>query len=460
MGRLDHILQAIGHTPLIRLNRVAREVSSPIYLKAEFLNPGGSVKDRTALAMIEAAEESGELRPGATIVEATAGNTGVGLALAAAVKGYRLIVVLPDKMSADKVDLLRAFGAEVIITPTTVPPDSPESYNSVADRLAADIPGAFRPNQFANPHNPQIHYRMTGPEIWEDSNGQVEVVVAGMGTGGTISGVGRFLKEKNPQIVMVGADPEGSVLSGDSPHSYKVEGIGEDFVPKTFHRPVVDEMIRISDQDSFDTARRLAREEGLMVGGSTGTAVAAALRYAQRLTAPRFIVVIAPDTGRNYLAKFYREEWLRENGFRVASPPHPARVADLLSAKGPQARLISVGPRNTLADAIAAMQTHAISQLPVIENGRMVGSLSEASVLKLLHDGTPLNREIAPLMAKPLPAVEETADILTAYRLLMAGAPAIVVQRGTEPLGILSRIDLISAWSRGRAFAATAGAAQ
>lgn len=312
---LASILQAIGKTPLVRLGKLAASVTSEVYVKVECLNPGGSVKDRIGLAMVEAAEKEGKLKPGGTIVEATAGNTGVGLALAAAVKGYKAIFVMPDKMSVDKVNLLKAYGADVVITRTDVPPDSPESYNGVADRIARELPGAFRPNQFENRENPLAHYVTTGPEIWEDSSGKVQVFVAGTGTGGTISGVGRYLKEKNPDVLVVGADPEGSILSGDTPRPYKVEGIGEDFIPRTFDRRVVDDMVRVSDKDSFSTARRLAREEGLLVGGSSGTAVAAALRYAQRLAEPAYVVALCPDTGRNYLSKLYSDTWMRENGF-------------------------------------------------------------------------------------------------------------------------------------------------
>jgi cystathionine beta-synthase len=448
MAQVPSILHAVGRTPLIRLNRIAAGIDSPIYVKAEFLNPGGSVKDRVGLAMIEAAERAGQLKPGGTIIEATAGNTGVGLALAAAVKGYRLIVVMPDKMSEDKRALLRAYGAEVVVTATNVAPDAPDSYNGVADRLAEEIPGAFRPNQFANAQNPQIHYLATGPEIWEDSGGQVEVFVAGMGTGGTISGVARYLKERNPQITIVGADPEGSILSGDSPKSYKVEGIGEDFIPKTFNRQIVDDMVRVSDQESFDTARRLAREEGMMVGGSAGTAVAAALRYAQRLKQPRQIVVLVPDTGRNYLTGFWSDDWMRRNGFRVEAPPRSRTVADILRGKTGRGGLLSVAPQDPLAKAIATMQSRNISQLPVLEDGRLVGSLSESGVMKLMHDGAAADRKVATVMARPLPVLEDKVDIAEAYRLLVAGAPAIVAVRDGQAVGIVTRADLISEWAR------------
>ncbi len=317
MRYYNRVEDLIGGTPLVRLNRVTAGLRPTIMAKIESMNPGGSVKDRIGLAMIEDAERTGQLKPGGTIVEATAGNTGVGLAISAAAKGYRCIFVMPDKMSRDKVDLLKAYGAEVVITRTDVPPDSPESYNGVADRLAGEIPGAFRPNQFANPVNPAAHYRSTGPEIWADTDGLVDVLVAGIGTGGTVTGTGRFLKEKKPSLRVVGADPAGSILSGDSPKPYKVEGIGEDFFPDTYEHEIVDEMIRISDQESFTMARRLTREEGLLSGGSAGTAVAAALKFASRLDEDKLIVVILPDTGRNYISGFYSDQWMKNNGFTV-----------------------------------------------------------------------------------------------------------------------------------------------
>ena len=447
----ETILSAIGHTPLVRLNRVGAGVSSPIFAKVESLNPGGSVKDRVGAAMIEAAEQEGFLAPGGTIVEATAGNTGVGLALAAAVKGYRMIAVMPDKMSEDKVSLLRAYGAEVVVTPTNVPPDSPESYNGVADRLAREIPGAWRPNQFENPRNPFAHATTTGPEIWEDTEGQVEVFVADMGTGGTISGVARFLKRKNPGITIVGADPEGSILSGDSPRSYKVEGIGEDFIPKTFNRQIVDEMVRVSDKESFNTARRLAREEGILAGGSSGTALAAALKYARRLPQPRTIVVLLPDTGRNYLSKMYSDRWMQENGFWEDRARPRQVVGEILSGKTQQPTLISVSPQDKLGRAIALMEVHSISQLPVVEQDRVVGSINESAIMKVLHDGLDVaNQAVGAVMGQPLPMLDVQTDAAEAYRLLLAGAPGVIVTFGAEKrgIGVVTRSDLISQWVR------------
>src|SRR5881628_1117340 len=330
----ESILESIGDTPLVRLQRSVKGLAPAILAKVESFNPGGSSKDRIALYMIDEAERLGALRPGGTIIEATAGNTGLGLALVGAVRGYRCIFVLPDKMSEDKIRLLKAYGAEVVITPTGVPPDSPESYNGVADRLTREIPGAWRPNQFSNLANPEIHYRTTGPEIWDQTEGKLTAFVAGVGTGGTISGVARYLKERNPEVKIIGADPEGSVLSGGSPHPWKVEGIGEDFVPKTFNSQLVDDWIRVSDAESFHTARALARREGLLVGGSSGTAVAAALRFAQRLTAEHLVVALCADTGRNYLSKFFDEDWLKTNKFIWDVQPAQS-IGDLLRSRGP-----------------------------------------------------------------------------------------------------------------------------
>ncbi len=456
MRYYQSVLEAIGRTPLIRLSKVTDSLPVTLLAKVESLNPGGSVKDRVGLAMIEDAERQGLLRPGGTIVEATAGNTGVGLALVAASKGYRCIFVMPDKMSEDKANLLRAYGAEVVITPTAVPPDSPESYNGVADRLAREIPGAFRPNQFANPNNPEAHYRTTGPEIWEDTAGQVDVFVAGMGTGGTISGVGRYLKERNPRVLVVGADPEGSILSGDAPKPYRVEGIGEDFVPATFNRQVVDDFVRVSDAESFAMARRLAREEGLLVGGSAGTAMAAAVKYARRFEAGKLVVVLLPDTGRNYLSKIFSDRWMEENGY-LGSVPHHATAADVLRTKHGMPALISIDPGERAMVAAQIMERYGISQLPVIAGGHAVGSIGEVTLVKLLHDGIDLGqRAISEVMGRALPQVDEGTDISEPYRLLLAGHGGVIVTKAGLAHGFLARIDLVNYWAKGLAGERTA----
>ncbi|MGZ5301923.1 MAG: PLP-dependent cysteine synthase family protein, partial [Actinomycetota bacterium] len=314
MEALDTFLDAMGDTPLVRLHTVTRGVRPTVLAKVEMLNPGGSVKDRIGIRMIEAAERSGLLKPGGTIVEPTSGNTGHGLAIAAAIRGYKCIFVMPDKMSQEKISLLRAYGAEVVICPTAVPPESPESYYRVADRLAEEIPGAYQPNQYFNPENPRAHYETTGPEIWRQTNGAIDVFVAGIGTGGTISGVGHYLKEQNPDVTIVGADPEGSVYSGDDPRPYLVEGIGEDFWPATFDPSVVDRYVKVSDRDSFRTARAVTRREGILIGGSAGSAVFAALQVARELDETKTIVVLLPDTGRQYLSKVYSDSWMLQHG--------------------------------------------------------------------------------------------------------------------------------------------------
>jgi cystathionine beta-synthase len=415
----------------------------------EALNPGGSVKDRVALAMISEAERRKLLRPGGTIIEATAGNTGVGLAMAAAVKGYRCIFVLPDKMSAEKILLLKAYGAEVVITPTSVPPDSPDSYNGVADRLAREIPGAWRPNQFTNLANPDVHYRTTGYEIWEQTEGRVTVFVAGVGTGGTISGVARYLKEQNPEVIVVGADPEGSVLSGDTPQPWKVEGIGEDFVPKTFNSQLVDDWVRVSDAESFHTARQLARREGILVGGSSGTAVAAALRYARRLTGEHLVVALCADTGRNYLSKAFNDEWLAANNL-LTGVEAVHSLGDLLRMRGPR-KLVTITPAATAAEAIELMQTAGISQMPVLQEGRPVGSVQEVTLVRVLHDKKdPAGVKVGEIMARPLPQLDAAVHLDEAYRLLMAGNTGVLAVTDGEVVGIITRSDMIDYWSRVR----------
>jgi cystathionine beta-synthase len=445
----DTILQSIGRTPLVRLRRMAEGLKASVYVKLESQNPGGSVKDRVGLAMIAEAERRGWLRPGGTIIEATAGNTGVGLAMVAAVRGYRCIFVLPDKMSNEKIALLKAYGADVVITPTSVAPDSPDSYNGVADRLAREIPGAWRPNQFTNLANPEVHYRTTGHEIWEQTEGKITAFVAGVGTGGTITGVARYLKEQNPEVHIVGADPEGSVLSGDKPRPWKVEGIGEDFVPKTFNSQMVDEWIRVSDAESFHTARALSRREGILAGGSSGTNVAAALRYARRLTSGELVVALVPDTGRNYLSKFFDDDWLKANNLELNVQPIHS-VGDLLRLRRPR-NLVTITPKATVADVIALMEKTGISQLPVLQDGKPVGSIQEVTVARVLHDNDDPERvAVGEVMARPLPVLDSTVHLDEAYRLLLAGNTGVLAMEDGKVVDIVTRIDLVQYWNQMR----------
>ncbi|WP_439629271.1 pyridoxal-phosphate dependent enzyme [Gemmata sp.] len=446
---LDTILDAVGHTPLVLLNRLTEGLQAKVAIKVEAQNPGGSVKDRVAMAMIAEAEQKGLLRAGGTIIEATAGNTGVGLAMVAAVKGYRCIFVLPDKMSAEKIALLRAYGAEVVVTQTAVAPDSPESYNGVADRLSREIPGAWRPNQFTNLANPEVHYRTTGPEIWEQTRGKITVFVAGVGTGGTVSGVGKYLKERNPNVRVVGADPEGSILSGGSPKPWKVEGIGEDFVPKTFRSEFVDDWERVSDAESFHVARELARREGMLLGGSTGTNVAAALRYARRLGSGHLVVALGCDTGRNYLSKFFDDGWLSANKLSFAEAPSFS-VGDLLKKRGDR-KLVTIAPDATAAQAIQLLEATGISQLPVMDGGKPVGSVQEVSLARILHDGKdPTQVPISDVMGRPLPVIDVRTHLDEAYRLLLAGYTGVLATAEGKVVDILTRIDLIHYWDQTR----------
>ncbi len=437
------MLESIGRTPLIRLNRTVANLAPEIYAKVETFNPGGSAKDRVAVSMIDDAERRGLLKPGGTIIEATAGNTGLGLAMVAAVRGYRCIFVLPDKMSEDKVRLLRAYGAEVVITPTNVPPDSAESYNGVANRLAREIEGAWRAGQFTNLSNPQTHYEQTGPEIWEQTEGRVTVFVAAAGTGGTLSGVGRYLKEQNPRIRVIGADIEGSILSGGKPGSWKVEGIGEDFVPNTLNAQVIDEWIRVSDSESFSMARRVARQEGILLGGSSGTCLTAALRYAATCSPDDVIVALCPDTGRNYLSKMYDERWLSQNGF-LDITPETTTAGDLLTSLGRAERLIYLKPDDSLQNASEVFRQFGISQLPVVESGQMIGAVQEITIVHALHRGMDASKvPLRDVMARPMPQVDTGVLLEEVYRILLAGNPAVIVQRDGRLADLITRADLM-----------------
>lgn len=443
-GYYENALQAVGRTPLVRLNKVMDGAKCLVLAKVEYMNPGGSVKDRPAVAMLEDAERSGVLRPGATIIEATSGNTGTGLAMAAAIRGYRCILVMPDKMSKEKIDLLRAYGAEVVVTPTNVSNDSPESYYSVASRLAADIAGAFIPDQWHNHMNPDAHYLTTGPEIWEQTNGRITHFVCGMGTGGTISGTARFLKEKNPKLIVTGADPEGSIYSGDTPKSYKVEGIGMSYLPQTVDMRVIDKILRISDKESFLMARRIAREEGLLVGGSSGTAVAAAVRVAQGLSEDDVLVVVMPDSGRGYMSKIFNDEWMIANGF-LEDQRAKTTVGDVLRSKRPLPPMIAISEDDVVKHALDLLRTHEISQLPVMRGDAVVGSVNDVSVMQAVFDHADLiHKPVKEVMGRPFPTLDVGAEVDYAYKLLTLANSAIVVSEHDKPIGIIARQDVIS----------------
>jgi len=449
----DTILDAVGQTPLLRLRRMTSGLSCAVIAKLEMLNPGGSIKDRIALTMIEAAEKTGDLKPGGTIVEPTSGNTGAGLAIAAAIRGYRCIFTMPDKMSQEKISLLRAYGAEVVIAPTAVPPESPESYYRVADRLAEEIPGAFQPNQYFNQANPRAHYDTTGPEIWSQTEGTITHLVAGVGTGGTITGTGRYLKERKPGLVVVGADPEGSVFSGTQARPYLVEGVGEDFWPGTFDPSVVDRWVTVSDRNSFVTARRAAREEGLLVGGSCGTALWASLEVARELGRDDVLVVILPDTGRSYLSKIYNDSWMLEHGF-TERPGTSARIGEVLIDKAriepAIPALVAVPAHERVGNAIDRLQSYGISQIPVAKGespqdlAEIVGSINERSLLdRVFRDREAIHREVVEVMDPPLPVVQASSGVDEMFADLSRGAEAVVVVDGSRPSGVLTRADLL-----------------
>ncbi len=450
----DNILETIGKTPLIRLNRVGRSSPCSIYAKLEFLNPGGSVKDRIGITMINEAEKEGRLKPGGTVVESTSGNTGVGLAIACAIKGYKAIFVMPDKMSQEKIQLLRAFGAKVVITPTAVAPEDPRSYYSVADRIVAETPNAVLANQYHNPENPRSHYLTTGPEIWEQTQGKVTDVVAGMGTGGTITGVGRYLKEHNPGVRMIGVDPTGSILmetwqQGKVPDdvkatTYKVEGIGEDFLPTSLDLSVIDDVIRVTDKESFLWTRRLVKEEGIFCGGSSGSAVAAAVRYTQNLSTDRLVVVILPDSGSRYLSKVFDDKWMRENGF-LDIEWGEVSLQELLEAKS-EPGLICASLDTPMGEVINQMKEHDISQIPALHpDGTLAGIVTEVDLLKhMLEAGHEHSqRETIAAIAQPADAVFSVQDSLEAALPSIMEGNVILVTEGDLPVGILTKIDML-----------------
>ncbi|GHJ10110.1 cystathionine beta-synthase [Micromonospora humidisoli] len=451
MQYYDNVVDLIGNTPLVRLRNVTAGIRATVLAKVEYLNPGGSVKDRIALRMVEDAEAAGILRPGGTIVEPTSGNTGVGLALVAQLKGYHCVFVCPDKVSQDKQDVLRAYGAEVVVCPTAVAPEDPRSYYNVSDRLAREIPGAWKPDQYSNPANPRSHYETTGPELWKQTGGGLTHFVAGVGTGGTISGIGRYLKEASEgRVRVIGADPEGSVYSGGTGRPYLVEGVGEDFWPETYDRGIADEIVEVSDKASFEMTRRLAREEGLLVGGSCGMAVVAALEVARAADPDDVVVVLLPDSGKGYLSKIFNDRWMARYGFLDHSGTEPT-VADALASKpGGLPELVHVHPTETVRDAIDYMREYGVSQLPVLKaeppvvTGEVAGSIAERDLLDALFTGQAhLHDTIERHMADPLPMIGGGQPVSEAVGMLEKSDAALVLVDG-KPKGVLTRQDLLA----------------
>ena len=451
--RCNNIIEAVGRTPLIRLNRIANGLKPQIWVKAEMLNPGGYVKDRIGITMIDDAEKKGLLKPGGTIIEGTSGNTGMGLALVAAVRGYKCVFTTTDKQSKEKVDLLKALGCEVIVCPTAVEPEDPRSYYSVAKKLAREIPNSYYPNQYANPSNPEAHYQSTGPEIWEDSEGKITHFVCGIGTGGTISGVGKYLKEKNPKVQIVGVDPEGSLYydfhkTGKivKARTYVVEGIGEDFFPTTMDMAILDDVIQVNDEECFVAARRLAKLEGIFTGGSGGGCLSGTLRLAKDLGPEASIVALMPDTGMRYLSKVYNDEWMRERGYVESSVPITA--AEVVNAKkgtGKARELIVARPYQTVFHALKTMQEQDISQIPVFEENLPIGTVYEDQILTLALQGKDLRKLVVrEVMSQPMPRVPKNAPVERVTYILSHENPAVFVEMGDSKFEILTKYDLMS----------------